>query len=393
MKRTVRNKMPQVAVLLESSHETSRAMLQGILQYVRAHGPWSISTVLGGADDQRVPDTDKWKGDGIIGRIPNDTAADAIIRSELPAVIFNPYDRYLERNHPLSYFFRVQCNSHEIGTLAADFLLGRNTEHFAYVGWPEEINWSRWRYEAFTKRLKQNNRKCHFYPQPPCTKTDWNSERSLLCRWLKKLPKPAAVFAANDNRARQVLDACLFSGIAVPYELTVLGVNNDTLVCETCIPTLSSININNRDAGYKAAEMLDFLMQGRKPPERIATYGTGGITERASTEELQVSDPLVIKALEYIRINGGLNIRVSDVAAYLDVTPRWAENRFKDITGNSLHKAIHKARMKSICSLLRETEMSLTDMARRCGFSRLHHLCDIFKKEFGITMSEYRKKG
>ena len=40
--------MPQVAVLLESSHETSRAMLQGILQYVRAHGPWSISTVLGG---------------------------------------------------------------------------------------------------------------------------------------------------------------------------------------------------------------------------------------------------------------------------------------------------------------------------------------------------------
>jgi hypothetical protein len=38
--------MPQVAVLLESSHGTSRAMLQGILQYVRAHGPWSMNMVL-----------------------------------------------------------------------------------------------------------------------------------------------------------------------------------------------------------------------------------------------------------------------------------------------------------------------------------------------------------
>ncbi len=383
--------MPQVAVLLESSHETSRAMLQGILKYVRTHGPWSINMVLGGANDQRVPDTMTWKGDGIIGRVPNDTAADAIIASGLPAVIFNPYDKYLSSGHPLSQYYRIQCDSHAAGRIAAEYYLGRGLQNFAYIGQPDDINWSRWRMEAFTQRLRKNHRTCYVYSCPLTEKTDWNAERPYLCEWLQKLPKPLAVFAANDNRARQILDACLHSGISVPYETTVLGVNNDTLICETSIPTLSSINIKNVEAGYIAAEMLDMLMQGKKPAKRIVTYAPGEITERASTGDTQYSDNLVIQALEYIRVNAGLNIRVSDIARHLDVTPRWAENRFKEITGQSLHNNIHTARMKTICSLLSETEMPLNNIAARCGFSQLHHLCSIFKKEFGITMSEYRK--
>jgi len=384
--------MPQVAVLLESSHGTSRAMLQGILQYVRAHGPWSMNMVLGGADDQRVPDPHLWKGDGIIGRIPNDIAAEAVVESGLPAVIFNPYDRYIAESHPLSRCHRVQCDSHAIGTLAAEHSLGHGVDNFAFIGVPHEINWSRWRQEAFTIRLQQNRQECHVYPQPPEGMHEWSTERELLCRWLQELPKPLAVFAANDNRARQVLDACLHAGISVPYEVTVLGVNNDTLICETCIPTLSSINVNNKEAGYKAAEMLDLLMQGKQPGQKIVTYGPGAVTTRASTSTLQVSDKLIIQALEFIRVNAGLNIRVSDVAAHLGITPRWAESKFKQATGQSLHKNINQTRMRTICSLLNETDLSLRAIATRCGFSQLHHLCSIFKKEFGITMSEYRKK-
>ena len=383
--------MPQVAVLLESSHETSREMLQGILQYVRVHGPWSINMVLGGANDQRVPDKKSWQGDGIIGRVPNDAAAKAIIEANLPTVIFNPYDKYTLPRHPLSDFCRVQCDSYAIGTMAAEYCLGLGLNNFAYIGRPENINWSRSRMEAFTSRIEKNHLTCHVYPLPPESKREWNTERPLLCSWLQGLPKPVAVFAANDNRARQILDACLHAGISVPYEATVLGVNNDALICETCIPTLSSINVNNRQAGYKAAEMLDQLMQGKKPALKIMSYGPGDISTRASTKNVQVSDHLVIQALEYIRVNAGLNIRVSDVAAHLNVTPRWAESRFKQVMGESIHEKIHRTRLNTICAMLKETEMSLSEISQRCGFSQLHHLCSTFKKEFGVTMSEYRK--
>jgi LacI family transcriptional regulator len=139
--------------------------------------------------------------------------------------------------------------------------------------------------------------------------------------------------------------------------------------------------------------MLDLLMQGIQPEQKVVTYGPSTVTTRASTSSVQVSDRLIIQALEFIRVNAGLNIRVSDVATHLGITPRWAEQRFKEATGQSLHENINQTRMHTICSLLNESDLSLRAIATRCGFSQLHHLCSIFKKEFGITMSEYREKG
>ena len=69
-KKAAREKIPQVAVLLESSHETSRGMLRGILRYVRINGPWALHLVPGGARDQRLPDAGAWRGSGIIARVP-----------------------------------------------------------------------------------------------------------------------------------------------------------------------------------------------------------------------------------------------------------------------------------------------------------------------------------
>ena len=393
MKRPTRKKMPQVAILLESSHGVSRAMLQGIFNYVRIYGPWSLNVVEGGSDDQRMPDTRLWKGDGIIARVPNDTAAKAILSSRLPAVLFNPADAYLEPSHPLSKYCRIQSDSHAIGKLAAEYYLGRAHRHFAFVGKPSDPNWSRWRREGFMQRLSQSGVECHLYPLPPPAKSDWIAERPGLCAWLRKLPKPAAIFAANDNRARQVLDACLVADIGVPYETTVLGVNNDPLICETCIPPLSSIAVDDERAGYEAARMLDRLMQGQEKPGRAVRYLPKEIVARASTADLHVSDKRVIQALEFIRINAGLNIRVSDVAEHLGVSPRWAENRFKQALGHSLHQEIHNVRMSTARSMVIATDRPFSEVAARCGFRSANHLCKLFKDVYGCTMGELRQTG
>jgi LacI family transcriptional regulator len=385
--------MPHVAVLLESSHGVSRAMLQGIFNYARAYGPWSLNVIEGGANDQRVPNTRVWKGDGIIARVPNDQAARAIVASHLPAVLFNPTDTYLNPRHPLSKYSRIQFDSHAIGTLAAEFFLGRTPRHFAFVGHPSEPNWSRWRREAFCERLSQAHAACQICPLPPENTCDWISERPRLCAWLKKCPKPLAIFAANDSRARQVLDACLVADIAVPYEATVLGVNNDALICETCIPPLSSIAVDNQKAGYEAAHLLDRLMHGADKPGRIVRYGPKAVFSRDSTADLPVADKQVIRALEFIRINSGLNIRVSDVAEHLGVTPRWAENRFMKAVGRSLHQEIHQVRMATARNMVTSTDRPFAEIAARCGFSSVNHLCKLFKEAFGQTMSSARKGG
>jgi len=153
MKRTTKTRMPQVAVLLESSRGISRAMFQGILNYVRVYGPWSLNIVAGGANDQKVPDTRIWRGNGIIARVPNDEAAQAVVAAKLPAVLINPAAPYLASSHPLSSFSRIQSDSHAIGTLAAEHYLGLGFSVFAFIGSAEQTNWSRWRQDAFRDRL------------------------------------------------------------------------------------------------------------------------------------------------------------------------------------------------------------------------------------------------
>ncbi|MFA7054882.1 MAG: hypothetical protein WC328_17835, partial [Kiritimatiellia bacterium] len=94
-KKAAREKIPQVAVLLESSHETSRGMLRGILRYVRINGPWALHLVPGGARDQRLPAVGAWRGSGIIARVPNTRTASEIVAARLPVVIIDPLDPFL----------------------------------------------------------------------------------------------------------------------------------------------------------------------------------------------------------------------------------------------------------------------------------------------------------
>lgn len=389
---TTRKKIPQVAILLESSHETSRGMLRGILNYVRLYGPWALHIISGGASDQKMPDLRAWHGSGIIARIPSERVAAEIVAANLPAVLIDPLDPYLAPSHPLARCCRVQCDSAAVARCAADHFLANGFSQFCFVGDPGGLNWSRWREEAFIRRLAEAGFSCERYPTPSLKELrKWEVECKRMSRWLKKLPKPLAVFAANDTRGRQVLNACLAADIPVPYETAVLGVNNDALICETSLPPLSSVAVDTERAGYAAAERLDQLMQRAPGGQGNVAYGPSGVVQRASTQRLHVTDRLVIRALEHIRINAGLNIRVSDVAAHLGVTRRWVEKRFDQTLQRSVLDEIQRVRMDTIRALVSETATPFSQIARRCGFTSANHLGIIFKSRFGMTMSDFRK--
>ncbi len=392
-KKTTRQQIPQVAILLESSHEVSRGMLRGILDYVRLYGPWALHLDSGGASDQKMPDLNAWRGSGIIARIPNPQVAADIVAAKLPTVLIDPIDEYLDPSHTLSRCCRVSCDSAAVAQRAADHYLANDFTNFAFVGEPSGMNWSRWRQEAFVSRLAEAGHGCAIYPSPThFERTEWEVERTRMSRWLAKLPKPLAVFAANDARGRQVLNACLAADLPVPYEVAVLAVNNDVMICETSLPPLSSIAVDMERAGYAAAELLDQLMRKTLKKQRCVTFAPQEVVARASTQRLQVNDRLVIRALEYIRINAGLNIRVSDVAGHAGVTQRWVEKRFAQTLGRSVMDEIQRVRMDTVRSLVTRTTLPFSEIAKRCGFTGPNHLGVIFRQTYGSTMGDYRNQ-
>lgn len=393
MKKSKRQKIPQVAVLLDSCHETSRGMLRGIFEYVRLYGPWGLNIVTGGVFEQKLPDFKFWKGSGVIANSYSREMADAIVAARLPTVIFDLNDEWQETWYAMSHACQVHCDSGATGRMAADHFIQKGFTRFAFVGEINGINWSRWRKEAFVCRLGEAGHACHIYQGFAPGQKEWELERKQMICWLQKLPKPIAIFAAHDTRGRQVLDACLAADIRVPYEAAVLSVDNDPLICETCIPSLSSIRLDVEAAGYAAAELLDkrmFALSRRGETKETVTYPPLEVVSRLSTQTIHVNDKLVIGALEFIRINAGLNIRVSDVAEHVKVSPRWLEKRFECVLERSVIDEVKRVRMETILRLVTQTQQPFDHIARKCGFLSVNHLRTLFREEIGQTMSDYR---
>ena len=163
----------------------------------------------------------------------------------------------------------------------------------------------------------------------------WNEKyKPGLRAWLEKLPKPIAVFTANDHQAAHLINVCNELGYRIPEEIAVLGVNNDTLLCDILSPTLSSIDQNAHEVGYEAARLLDMKMNGKDS----AGYEKGllpvSVVTRESTDIYALKNPDVNRALHFIRGFATTGIRVTDVLNEVNLTSRTLERYFKESLGH-----------------------------------------------------------
>ncbi|MDA3925404.1 MAG: XylR family transcriptional regulator [Kiritimatiellae bacterium] len=384
--------IPQVALLFETNEQAHRDILSGVLRYVRNHGPWSLHVAEGRPGEQRLLTMKAREGSGIIGVIQNRAYAQAVLATKVPAVLIDPVNASQLPPGVLDLHSVMASDQRAVGEMAAEFFLERQYQEFAYVGEVQGINWSRDRGKAFAKAAKQAGYPCHTYgPLTARQKKDWGFEREKLRKWLMSLPKPCALFAAMDVRGRQVLDACLTAGIDVPREISILAVDNDELICEATTPPLSSIQLNTERMGFEAARLLDcHLRSTRKLKKMNRTFAPVQVVSRQSTDAVQIDDRIVSEALSYIWLNAQSPIGVPDIVEHVGVSRRQLEKRFRKVMQRTLQGELQSTRLKRVRILLTETNLSVTAIARACGFTSKSYLGKVFRREHQITMSKWR---
>ena len=65
--------------------------------------------------------------------------------------------------------------------------------------------------------------------------------------------------------------------------------------------------------------------------------------------------------------------------------------RVKKLTGGSALQLVNKIRLEKACQLLRDTELSIADVATASGFSSTAYFCTFFKREKGVTPNAWRQ--
>lgn len=355
-------------------------MVRGVLSYVETVDHWRFVSF----GDQPTIDFDAidlTAVDGVLVSVDNPAQVEALQRANIAAV--NMSNLIQDIALP-----RVANDDPATGRMGAEYLLGKGFKVFGFVG--QERAWfSRRRHEAFSRVIEQAaGRACH-----ACVLDVKQPDKGVAAvrHWLGEVPKPIAVMAATDLIGRTIIDCAVALGLRVPDDVAVLGVDNYQWMSALARTSMSSVEPDWQQIGYRAAQMLDGLMAGEihSRPRRVVPLR---VVTRRSTDIALADDPIVVDALGYIRDHCTQGVVVEDVLDELGVSRRSLEMRMKRSTGQTPLRAIHTAQVDVAKRLLTDSELHIGQIAHRCGFDQQARLNHLFKRVTGMTPSQYRRQ-
>ncbi len=373
------SKEPHILVLIESSRESGRQLISGIADYARHFGPWRFHWEPSGLPSIQSSRDFLQSFDGVLAR---DVAQiEPLLDAGVPVVTF----RYGQ--HRRAGVGWVVIDDYALSQVAADHFLERGFRHFAFCGLAG-ASWSQRREKGFCQAVKNGG-----YDSVDAFNLQAAGEGvEELAQWLRGLPRPVAVMAVNDEVALAVTRACRAAKLKIPDECAVVGVDNDPVVCGMSFPPLSSVRVQQHQAGYDAAALLGKLMRGASPKSMEVVSRAGELVLRQSSDIFSVDDDAVCKALRFIHEHVDRPIQVDEVAQAAGLYRRGLERRFHKYMDHTILEVCREARASHIARVLRESQLSLEEIAYQCGFSQSSHMTRFFTTVRGETPSAYRKR-
>jgi LacI family transcriptional regulator len=377
----------RVAILVDTSTTWGREVIAGIHRYSRENVGWQLFVEPRGVEQRRWLPT-AWKGDGVIARVGFPDLAKKLKSLKIPIVNVSGITL------PKVDFPRVMSDQVAAANLAAEHLLARGFRRFGYFSLLG-LEYVAEHQQAFLDRLKLAGHRCEVFAVSPHlgAEPDWNLDMKRLGKWLKALPKPLAVFTWNSSSARELIYACMHSGLSVPEEIAVLSGSDDDLFCEVTPVPISAVQLGCEQIGYRAAAELDAMMKNpAAPPAAEVLISPRGVVDRRSTDTLAIDDAAMVKAIRFIRENSAQLMSVGDVAKQAGLCRRALELRFQSMLGRSPAAEIRRVRIDRAIDLLQRTSLSVAMVAERSGFSSPEYMASVFRAQRFTTPLHYRKQ-
>jgi len=356
-----------------------REVALGVSRYVATHGG---SGVLIDPAWEPWPDLSEFDVQAVVA-YAGPPWVDRLLEIGLPAV--NIASRYIEHRLP-----SVRIDNLAIGRLAAGHFKERGIRRVALI--KDAPHYAELRRQGFCEALGDMKLVGELDSHALSAASDHRGRLAGLADWLRGLPSPIGVFASTDGKAVQTLDAAKLAGRRVPDDVAVLGVDNDEMTCLLSNPPLSSVDPAFEEVGYRAAELVRQLFDGRPAPDAPILVPPRGVVTRDSTQVAAAEDPVVDSAMRWIRAHAAEPINVEHVVQNVPVSRRALERRFKEATGASAAEMIRRVRIDTAKRLLTETDLPLEQVAERAGFGYPRQMRMVFGRLVGESPIDYRKR-
>lgn len=378
--------MQRVALLIPSRITHLEGAIRGVVEYARAMGGWSFEMrpEQFGVSLQGLVG---WPGDGAIALI--DTESDVRLARELSVPVVNLSGVLRDSVVP-----RVMVDHAAIGRLAAEHLLQCGFRTFAYYGL-EGYWYSELRARSFIDRVRQEGHPCDLL----LTQGSMMAVQSglpvmtELNQWLTSLEGPVGLMACNDQHAMMVIDICHDLGREVPHDVAVIGVDNEKILCDFCVPPLTSVSRSDQAVGHAAAQLLDQLMAGATSPTKDVLIPSDGVVKRKSTDVVITKDPRVAEVVRYIHAHFAKPLSIKQITSNLSFSRRSIEQQFRVCLDCTPYQFLCRIRIEQAKKMFtKDPSLKVLTVAKACGFSSPLHFRRIFSRLTGMTPRSFRRK-
>ena len=382
--------MIRLILLTDFTEAFAHNLLRGILEYSKGRDPWVVCRMPPSyKQTYGIPGVlkwaKKWEADAIIAQFDDDDEVELFRQNGIVALAQDFKSRF-------SVIPNITSKYELTGQMAADFFLQKGFRNFAFYGY-KDVVWSEERCMGFRDRVTEKGFGNSFFEyQKQPLENLWYYESEPLADWIKSLPHPVALMACDDTQGNRIMEVCRVLGIHIPEEISVLGVDNDEIICSLSEPPLSSVSLNIAKGGYEAARLIDKLMQDKESAYEDVIIQPVTIVNRLSTDIYATDNPAILAALRYIHQNLANKINVEDIVKQVPLSRRLLEVRFRQVTGQSIYQYVSDLRMERFSQLLLAGNEPIADLAMQVGLSDFKNLSRQFKSWKGCTPIEFRKR-
>lgn len=118
----------------------------------------------------------------------------------------------------------------------------------------------------------------------------------------------------------------------------------------------------------------------------------GNACRNVAVKKEEQSVSAVERARKYIDSNYNKDISLDDVSREVDISPYYFSKIFKEETGRNFVEYVTEVRMNRAKELLAFTDMPMKEICYEIGYSDPNYFSRSFKKNTGLTPTEYKEK-
>ncbi|MBQ6998458.1 MAG: helix-turn-helix transcriptional regulator [Clostridia bacterium] len=129
---------------------------------------------------------------------------------------------------------------------------------------------------------------------------------------------------------------------------------------------------------YLVCELLVKMYREYYVSAEVSSYNSG-------------KSEIVKRAAKYIGKNYARNLNIGEIADAVNVSKYYLCRIFKEVVGITMIEYANFTRCKKANRLISAGNMSISDIAEKCGFENMSYFSKIYKKYMNILPSEQRK--